>query len=363
MLRSLFLNACVLVTLTYALSLSYRQWPPPRGSWPLLRLLAFAGMGAVLLLFPADLGPGVVLDLRAVPVLLVTLQYGLLPGLSVAAAILSVRYLQGGSGVVPGALALLIVTLVTGGARRYVGLTLERLVGREMYWAALLCLPYPLTLLMLPAGEAVFARLAAPLVLMNTAGLLLCVSVLVGRFQALQAMRSLVQQAELDALTALPNRRRFDVDLMSLDAQDALLLVDIDHFKRVNDTFGHQTGDEVLRQVAARLAGAVHLRDTVYRYGGEEFAVIMKRALPDQVTVAAECLRASVESLPLSSLNGGSVTVSVGVACGDSGVALLQRADAALYAAKHAGRNRVHVALEAPESGWRSQPHPSPHEV
>ncbi|MFT2718986.1 diguanylate cyclase [Deinococcus sp. A31D244] len=351
MLRSLFLNACVLVTLTYALSLTYRQWPLSGGPWPLLRLLAFAGMGAVLLLFPAELGPGVVLDLRAVPALLVTLEYGLLQGLGVAAAILSVRYLQGGAGVVPGALALLIVTLAAGGARRYAGLTLKHLMGRRAYWAALLCLPYPLTLLMLPAGEAVFARLAAPLVLMNAAGLLLCVSVLVGRFQTLQATRSLVQQAELDALTSLPNRRRFDADLMDLGAQDALLLIDIDHFKRVNDMFGHQAGDEVLQQVAARLAGVVRPRDTVYRYGGEEFAVILKQVRREQLTAVAERLRVSVENLPLSSLNGGSVTVSVGVACQGSGVALVQRADSALYVAKHAGRNRVHVAPGSLESG------------
>lgn len=142
-----------------------------------------------------------VLDLRAVPVVLVTLEYGLLQGLSVAAAILSVRYLQGDSGVVPGALALLFVTLVAGGARWGAGLTLKGLAGRRLYWAALLCLPYPLTLLMLPGGEVVFARLAAPLVLMNAAGLLLCVSVLEGRFHMLRATRLLTQQAERDALT------------------------------------------------------------------------------------------------------------------------------------------------------------------
>ncbi len=351
MLRALFLNACVLVTLTYALSLSYRQWPLSGGRWPLLKLLAFAGMGTVLLLFPAELGPGVVLDLRAVPVLLVTLEYGLLQGLSVAAAILSARYLQGGSGVIPGALALLLVTLVAGGARRFAGLTLKGLAGRRWFWAALLCLPYPLTLLMLPGGAAVFERLATPLVLMNTAGLLLCVSVLEGRFETLWATRSLMQQAERDALTALPNRRRFDADLLSLGVQDALLLIDIDHFKRVNDTFGHPAGDQVLQQVAARLAEVVRAQDTVYRYGGEEFAVILKRVRCEEVIQLAERLRVSVEALPLGSLNGASVTVSVGVAHQGRGLALVQQADAALYAAKHAGRNRVHVAPGSSEAG------------
>lgn len=351
MLRALFLNACVLVTLTYALSLSYRHWPLSGGRWPLLKLLAFAGMGTVLLMFPAELGPGVVLDLRAVPVLLVTLEYGLLQGLSVAAAILSVRYLQGGSGVIPGALALLLVTLVTGVGRQYADVTMKGLAGRRWYWAALLCLPYPLTLLMLPGGEVIFERLAVPLVLVNTAGLLLCVSVLEGRFHTLRATRSLTQQAERDALTALPNRRRFNADLMDLGAQDALLLIDIDHFKRVNDTFGHQVGDQVLQQIASRLAEVVRPEDTVYRYGGEEFAVLLKRVRCEQVMLLAERLRASVEELPLGSLNGTSVTVSIGVARQGSGQALIQQADAALYAAKHAGRNRVHVASGSSEAG------------
>ena len=349
MLRALFLNACVLVTLTYALSLSYRQWPLSGGRWPLLRLLAFAGMGTVLLLFPAELG--VVLDLRAVPVLLVTLEYGLLQGLSVAAAILSVRYLQGGMGVIPGALALLLVTLVAGGARRFAGLTLMGLAGRRWFWAALLCLPYPLTLLMLPGGAAAFERLAVPLVLLNTAGLLLCVSVLEGRFETLRATRSLTQQAERDALTGLPNRRRFDLDLVWVGMQDALLLIDIDHFKRVNDTFGHQVGDQVLQQIALRLMDVVRQEDTVYRYGGEEFAVILKRVRCEEVILLAERLRVSVGDLPLASLNGASVTVSVGVARQGSGAALIEQADAALYAAKHAGRNRVHVASGSSETG------------
>ncbi|WP_019011144.1 GGDEF domain-containing protein [Deinococcus aquatilis] len=343
MLRALFLNACVLITLTYLLSLTYQRSPVSGEGGSLQRLVAFNVMGTVLLFFPAQLAPGVVLDLRAVPVLLVTLEYGLLPGLGIAASILSVRYLQGGAGVLPAALALLSVTVLAGAARRWVSLRMEDLVGRLFYWAFLLLLPYPLTLLLLPNGEAVFMRLGGPLVLFNAVGLLVCASILVGRFQALRALQHLTRQAEVDALTGLANRRRFNADLAQMDEQDALLLIDIDHFKRVNDTFGHAVGDEVLEEVARCLAEKVRTRDTVYRYGGEEFALILRRVESVRLVEVAERLRAAVEEHPLSMLGGGRVTVSIGVACYTREPALLERADAALYAAKRAGRNRVCV--------------------
>jgi diguanylate cyclase len=341
MLRALFLNACVLITLTYLLSLTYRRSPVSGEGGSLQRLVAFNVMGTVLLFFPAQLAPGVVLDLRAVPVLLVTLEYGLLPGLGIAASILSVRYLQGGAGVLPAALALLSVTVLAGAARRWVSLRMEDLVGRLFYWAFLLLLPYPLTLLLLPNGEAVFMRLGGPLVLFNAVGLLVCASILVGRFQALRALQHLTRQAEVDALTGLANRRRFNADLAQMGEQDALLLIDIDHFKHVNDTFGHAVGDEVLEEVARCLAEKVRTRDTVYRYGGEEFALILRRVESVRLVEVAERLRAAVEEHPLSMLGGGRVTVSIGVACSTREPALLERADAALYAAKRAGRNRV----------------------
>lgn len=173
-----------------------------------------------------------------------------------------------------------------------------------------------------------------------------------------ESQAELARAAVTDALTQLRNRRTMVEDLNSLHARAArsgsgysLALCDVDFFKLYNDTMGHQAGDEVLRAVAAALAGHVRAGDTVYRFGGEEFLVV----LPDQslpgVMEAAERLRQGVKDLSLPHPRGttdGIVTVSIGIASwagvGSSPEDVLAAADAALYEAKAAGRDRVEPA-------------------
>jgi two-component system cell cycle response regulator len=126
------------------------------------------------------------------------------------------------------------------------------------------------------------------------------------------------------------------------------LLVDIDHFKRINDTFGHDVGDEVLREFAVRLATNVRAIDLACRYGGEEFVVIMPDTQLKDALRIAERLRLHVSGTPFRVLGLAeplTVTISVGVACtlgaDDTQEALLKRADAAVYEAKAHGRNQV----------------------
>ncbi len=147
-----------------------------------------------------------------------------------------------------------------------------------------------------------------------------------------------------DALTGLSNRRRFDQDLVNVADDDGVLMIDIDHFKRIDDTFGHQVGDEVLREVAADVSGALRQDDRAYRYGGEEFAVILKRVGFAQLNRVAERVRLAVAVD--ARLSGRSVTVSVGgVLVGVSArEGVVRRADEALYAAKQAGRNTTRLA-------------------
>lgn len=169
----------------------------------------------------------------------------------------------------------------------------------------------------------------------------------------------LVDQALSDGLTGLANRRAFDQALkreweltLRGGSDISLLLLDIDHFKRFNDTYGHQAGDDCLRAIAAAVKEGVRSTDIAARYGGEEIAVILRPTSAVDALVVAEKLRAAIEALRLP-LDGGWVTASIGVATalarqgGSTRMpeSLLLVADKALYQAKREGRNRVVSAL------------------
>ncbi|MDQ1679585.1 MAG: hypothetical protein QOI42_444 [Frankiaceae bacterium] len=173
--------------------------------------------------------------------------------------------------------------------------------------------------------------------------------------------------ASTDGLTGIANRRTFDTVLAretqradSTGGALALLLVDIDHFKKHNDTHGHQQGDRTLRGVAQAIARSCRATDLAARYGGEEFAVILPGSDAQTAYETAERLRRAVMELPAPE-----VTISVGLAtfgaCGRSGVEMLAAADEALYASKHNGRNQVTIAAaEAARAASPASPAPVP---
>ncbi|HXE45612.1 MAG TPA: diguanylate cyclase [Conexibacter sp.] len=168
------------------------------------------------------------------------------------------------------------------------------------------------------------------------------------------------RQAVTDQLTGLSNRGRFQQVIAAeaaaarrFDQPLGLLMLDIDNFKRVNDTYGHQQGDLVLREVAAALRDCSREVDEPARYGGEELAVALQQTDLAGAEAIAERVRTAVEALELPRPDGDGiirVTVSCGVAASADGdpVALVAAADAALYAAKHAGKNRTACAGELP---------------
>jgi diguanylate cyclase (GGDEF)-like protein len=167
----------------------------------------------------------------------------------------------------------------------------------------------------------------------------------------MQANAELLSLATHDALTGVYNRRRFDEKITEYSLLSrrtgrpfALLLIDADYFKRINDTHGHAVGDEVLKQLAQLIQASLRTTDFVARYGGEEFAVLLPEiAQPDTPEVVAEKIRAAVADAEFASV--GQVTVSIGVGLADpadnSPTALFKRADQQLYQAKAAGRNQV----------------------
>lgn len=155
--------------------------------------------------------------------------------------------------------------------------------------------------------------------------------------------------ADTDALTGVLNRRSFFQQATTLARADqplAALLLDVDHFKLVNDRHGHAFGDAVLVEIAARCRGALRAGDILARLGGEEFAVLLPRQDEARAAAVAERLRQAIANAPVDGpLDSQPVTISVGGACAGSGEVpldeLLLRADRALYAAKRAGRNCI----------------------
>jgi diguanylate cyclase (GGDEF)-like protein len=168
-----------------------------------------------------------------------------------------------------------------------------------------------------------------------------------------EQMRELERQASEDALTGLDNRRRFEQDLaraMARSQRDgatgALLIIDIDDFKRVNDSQGHPAGDRLIQEVAEVLRRRTRRSDNLARLGGDEFAVILPRCSREEAEIAAEAIAREVREY--RSEGGAPVTVSVGVATfGDdprtSAATVFSEADTAMYAAKDEGRDGVRV--------------------
>lgn len=163
------------------------------------------------------------------------------------------------------------------------------------------------------------------------------------------------EESLADGLTGLVNRRGFDRalaaalgDPSSQAVGPSLMIADIDHFKRVNDTYGHLFGDKVIRTVARVMKDCVKGRDTVARYGGEEFVVLLPHTPVEGARALAEQIRATVQGCRIKRSDNqepiGNITISIGVTAyreGESANDFLARADAALYASKEQGRNRV----------------------
>jgi diguanylate cyclase len=179
--------------------------------------------------------------------------------------------------------------------------------------------------------------------------------------ESLEAIR---YESLTDQLTGLANRKHFDqsleraVDIATRRGEPvSLAMCDIDYFKKFNDTFGHQTGDQVLRLVGAAIKGAVKGRDIAARYGGEEFAVILPNTPLRSAVVVGNQIRTAVMAKELIKRSTGEslgrITISIGVAslrANDSRDSLIERADMALYASKHNGRNQVTSESELPEA-------------
>jgi diguanylate cyclase (GGDEF)-like protein len=178
------------------------------------------------------------------------------------------------------------------------------------------------------------------------------------RARLVEANAKLTSLAEMDGLTGIANRRRLDAKLKEELLRCAraklplsLILMDIDHFKKFNDTYGHLTGDECLKLVAGCVAAEVRRpADLIARYGGEEFCAVLPETPLEGALALAEQMRKSVEALALQTTQGPvNLTISLGLTTivpthGNEPASLLEAADGALYKSKQAGRNRATAA-------------------
>ncbi|HYE49502.1 MAG TPA: two-component regulator propeller domain-containing protein [Azospirillaceae bacterium] len=178
--------------------------------------------------------------------------------------------------------------------------------------------------------------------------------------ELMAANEKLERLASLDPLTGILNRRRF-MELAAVEHERArryrhtfsLVMLDLDHFKRVNDTFGHAAGDDAIRAAAARVEAAIRKTDVAARYGGEELILLLPETPAEEAEVVAERIRRSIMVEPVRHEElRFPITASLGVAewsdPAEPLAALIERADAALYLAKQAGRNRTEVARPSP---------------
>ncbi|MBP6338583.1 MAG: GGDEF domain-containing protein [Vitreoscilla sp.] len=178
----------------------------------------------------------------------------------------------------------------------------------------------------------------------------------------------LTHEANADALTGLPNRRALEQALASLladpSAHFSCAIADLDHFKRINDSWSHLVGDEVLRRIGALLHAGLRPGDVVARFGGEEFVILLPGTSLVEATAVTERVRQAIEAAPWSDLQPGlTVTISIGIAQAeqaDGFDTLLARADTQLYAAKSLGRNRVCATPPSDERRRRSAPPKQP---
>ena len=169
-----------------------------------------------------------------------------------------------------------------------------------------------------------------------------------------ESLKQVEQLAVTDTLTETYNRRKFD-EVVGLEHRRAahekipfsLIMLDLDHFKKVNDKYGHSVGDQVLKHLSRLIRGLIRQGDLLIRWGGEEFLLLLPATQIDEAGPFAERVRLEVEQENFPT--AGQITISLGVAQlreGDSIDALLKRVDNALYRAKQEGRNRVVLCTE-----------------
>jgi len=360
MLKELFINVCILVTFLFIGGILFKKYPYIETVKQKLLFGFLTGLlGSLLMFFSIQLAPGIIMDFRHFAILLATLYGGAIPAIVSLIIILVNRILFINASSFTITIVLIVFLIVTIGAV-YIGncktTDLKKwmaMVGFSMF------LLTGMFFLLLGSTKEIYKLMVIYWTISVTAGLLVFLFANY-IYQSNKAYLEMKQQSTTDFLTGLNNVRQFDAVFISLleqgrqmDQKLTLLMIDIDHFKTVNDTYGHAAGDEILRQVGELLRLYTRSHDIISRNGGEEFTVLLPDCVHSSAVYLAERLRFAVEQhcFVLPDLSEANITISVGVATYletvYSAEHLLKQADDALYKAKFSGRNKVCSSVSA----------------
>lgn len=329
------------------------------------------GIGAISAMAdPIVMQEGVFIDARGVILTLAGPFGGIAAAAISATCAIAYRLWLGGVGAPIGCMTILVATVVGVAFARFVPLnrgayTLRQLIVLSAF-GSLHGVSVLLVLAFIPVPGLVGSLV--PLCVLNSIGIVVLGSFLSAEGRRRHATRRLEKEAATDALTGLSNRRAFDAAASALVATArttgqsvALLMIDLDHFKEVNDRWGHDAGDRVLCNTANAITSALREGDLVARYGGEEIAVLLPDTMEHDALAVAERIRTAVQTDAIPRRLGmACITVSIGVAAASGeGIdihELFEAADRALYDAKRAGRNRSVIAESAVRRLESAQP-------
>ncbi|MBB3425808.1 MULTISPECIES: diguanylate cyclase [Rhizobium] len=319
--------------------------------------LLFGLVGILSMGDPIQWMPGVIQDGRSI-LLVLTPIYGGLLGTIVAAAMMALfRYMVGGMGAVVGVAGIVIVAIagyvLTLLPRQWTGTGWRRsaLFGLATCSSIVVVFLFPWAV-----ARALLISATLPVTIVNILGVMLLSDLLQREQYRIGIQRALENEASLDPLTRLPNRRvlQREGDRCSKEAgmrriPFSIIMLDIDHFKKINDSWGHSFGDTVLARLADVIRQTVRKTDIAARYGGEEIVVLLPNTDTRAAAAVAEKIRKDIEDTTLMfEQEAVHVTVSIGIACSLEPTTdfkhVLEAADKALYRAKAGGRNRVELA-------------------
>ncbi|MBC8059443.1 MAG: diguanylate cyclase [Clostridiaceae bacterium] len=360
MIIDLFINACILITFISVSHNFLKYKDITQNKSALLKVVTGVScglLGIILMLFSVHITPTVITDFRTIPIILAAIFGGIIPSIITAIIMCFFRVLY--FGFTKAAMISIAATMLSGIGYGIISIIKNTRKDKWIYSVSYSMLVSTIAYIILINDKALLLKF----LIIYYIGILF-VSYFVYRYTEYlseldEFYNKLKNEATVDFLTGINNVRQFDKYFNDLAKQTvrkeeslSLLFLDIDHFKKVNDTYGHSSGDIILKGLAVILRDTCRGFDVVSRNGGEEFSVILLDCSSPNAVVIAEKIRKNVEKhkFYISDKVAINITISIGVSTypdtTDSIDNLLGYADNALYEAKRAGRNRVVLYTE-----------------